>query len=53
MPIALTRFNFSSHEGWFDMRDLGAALDHEEPLPSRIVAASLRAPDCSIATNPF
>jgi hypothetical protein len=33
MPIALTRFNFSSHEGWFDMRDLGAVLDHEEPLP--------------------
>jgi hypothetical protein len=20
-------------EGWFDMRDLGAVLDHEEPLP--------------------
>jgi hypothetical protein len=19
--------------GWFDMRDLGAVLDHEEPLP--------------------
>jgi hypothetical protein len=35
MPIALTRFNFSSHEGWFDMRDLGAVLDHEEaPAPS-------------------
>jgi hypothetical protein len=22
-----------SFEGWFDMRDLGAVLDHEEPLP--------------------
>jgi hypothetical protein len=20
--------------GWFDMRDLGAVLDHEEPLPN-------------------
>ena len=27
MPIALTRFNFSSHADWFDMRDLGAVLD--------------------------
>jgi hypothetical protein len=35
MPIAPTRFNFSSHEGWFDMRDLGAVLDHEEPCPIR------------------
>jgi hypothetical protein len=33
MHIALTRFNFSSHQGWFDMRDLGAVLDHEEHLP--------------------
>jgi hypothetical protein len=32
-PCPSTRFNCSSHEGWFDMRDLGAVLDHEEPLP--------------------
>jgi hypothetical protein len=22
-----------SVRGWFDMRDIGAVLDHEEPLP--------------------
>jgi len=33
MPIALPRFIRSSLEGWFDMRDLGAVLDHGEPLP--------------------
>jgi len=36
MPIALTRFNFSFHEGWFDMPDLDAVLDHEEPLPHSV-----------------
>ena len=26
--------NSDAFEGWFDMRDLGAVLDHEEPLPN-------------------
>jgi hypothetical protein len=30
--VGLTRFNFTFLDGWFDMRDLGAALDHEESL---------------------
>jgi hypothetical protein len=25
--------NSDASEGWFDMRDLGAVLDHEDPLP--------------------
>jgi hypothetical protein len=32
---ALPRCNFTFLEGWFDMRDLGAVLDNEEPLPIR------------------
>jgi hypothetical protein len=27
------RGQFHFLEGWFDMRNLGAVLDHEEPLP--------------------
>jgi hypothetical protein len=26
-------FRYEACGGWFDMRDLGAVLDHEEPLP--------------------
>jgi hypothetical protein len=25
--------NSDTFEGWYDMRDLGAVLDHEDPLP--------------------
>jgi hypothetical protein len=25
--------NSDAFEGWFDMRDLGPVLEHEEPLP--------------------
>jgi hypothetical protein len=28
----VAKFDFGSG-GWFDKRDLGAVLDHEEPLP--------------------
>jgi hypothetical protein len=27
--------NSDAFEGWFDMRDLGPVLEHEEPLPIR------------------
>jgi hypothetical protein len=31
--IARSTAFYSARGGWFDMRDLGAVLDHEEPLP--------------------
>jgi hypothetical protein len=31
MAVQVGSFHFP--ESWFDMRDLGAVLDHEEPLP--------------------
>jgi hypothetical protein len=43
--IRLLRFNFTCLKGWFDMRNLGGVLDHEEPLPQsgmRSSAVALR-----------
>jgi hypothetical protein len=31
--IGRSRSSFASFKGWFDMRDLGAVLDQEEPRP--------------------
>jgi hypothetical protein len=31
--IGRPRSSFASFKGWFDMRDLGMVLDHEEPQP--------------------
>jgi hypothetical protein len=45
MPIALTRFNFSSHEGWFDMRELGTAFDHREPCPIGMRSSAVASKD--------
>jgi hypothetical protein len=30
--IGLLRFSFTSLKAWFDMRDLGAVIEHEGPL---------------------
>ena len=44
--IGLLRFNFTCLKGWFDMRNLGGVLDHEEPpAPSGMRSSAVASQD--------